>query len=278
MSSFWQSAEQLKNNGESFVVVTVIKTLGSAPQDAGAKAIVTKVGLHFGTVGGGKVEARAISHAQQILALRQNCDPQLVTWNLQRDIGMTCGGEITYLFEFNNLSAWKIAVFGAGHVSQALCRLLINLNCQITCIDSRPEWIEKLPQAANLKTQLIDDPVAAAAELSADHYFVVMTQGHATDMPILKALYSNYPQAPFIGAIGSQLKGRKLKKDLHEYGITEDILKKFQCPIGLNIGTNHPYEIAISVSAQLLQRRDQQLLLILETDLKFSESTLSEML
>ena len=172
MNSFWQDAEHLRTSGESFVVITVVQTKGSAPQDAGAKAIVIKSGLHSGTVGGGKVEACAIIQAQQILASGVASAPQLVTWNLQRDIGMTCGGEITYLFELNHLSAWQVAIFGAGHVSQALCRLLINLNCQVTCIDSRPDWIEKLPHATNLKAVLTGDPKSRKSSASTNSRLV----------------------------------------------------------------------------------------------------------
>ena len=82
----------------------------------------------FGTVGGGKVENKSIGHAQSLLAgtagsaASQTC--QLVEWNLQRDVGMTCGGVVKLLFEAYNFHEWRIVVFGAGHVAQALARVL----------------------------------------------------------------------------------------------------------------------------------------------------------
>ena len=265
MKTFWDAAYSLQNSKISFVVITLLSSRGSAPQDAGAKAIVTEKGLYWGTVGGGKVEARAIITAENIIKNKKSLNPLTLTWNLQKDIGMTCGGEISYLFEFHPSIQWSIAVFGAGHVAQALCRILIHLPCHITCIDSRNEWLDKLPSAENLKKIISANPADIVESLS-EHlnektYYVVMTQGHAVDLPILEKVFSTYPTAPFIGTIGSKLKGLKLRGALQDFGIDPQFLKKLQCPIGLKIGSNHPYEIAVSVSAQLLQVRDQQLAL-----------------
>ena len=47
----------------------------------------------------------------------------LIEWNLQRDVGMTCGGAVQLLLECYNLRRWHIVVFGAGHVAQALTRV-----------------------------------------------------------------------------------------------------------------------------------------------------------
>lgn len=256
MKTYWDVAFELQNSAQSFVVVTVIGSRGSAPQDAGAKAIITENGLYWGTVGGGKVEARAILHGKEMIR-EKKATPDLVTWNLQKDIGMSCGGEITYLFEIHRYNTWPIVIFGAGHVSQALIRVLINLNCQITCIDNRTEWLDKLPENINLKKIQAEDPSKIVETLNKNSFFVIMTQGHAMDLPILKELYTRFPDAPFVGNIGSKVKGLRLRKELKEFGLSEETLKDFHCPIGFPLGQNHPYEIAVSVSAQLIQERDR---------------------
>lgn len=256
MKSYWDVAFELQNAAQSFVVVTVVGSRGSAPQDAGAKAIIVANGLYWGTVGGGKVEARAILHSQSLLK-EDKMGPELMTWNLQKDIGMSCGGEITYLFEVHRYTTWPIVVFGAGHISQALIRTLLNLNCQITCVDNRLEWLDKLPEAFNLKKIHAEEPASVVETLHKNCFFVIMTQGHAMDLPILKKLYTIFPEAPFIGNIGSKVKGMKLRKELQEFGVKEETLKDFHCPVGIPLGQNHPYEIAISVAGQLIQIRDQ---------------------
>src|SRR5687767_16033154 len=61
--TFFESFNELTESGAPFVSVTVVDTLGSTPQDRGAKMLVTREGRYFGTVGGGKIEARAIEEA-----------------------------------------------------------------------------------------------------------------------------------------------------------------------------------------------------------------------
>lgn len=255
---FFEKALELEGNGISIVVVTLVASRGYAPQDPGAKAIVSKNGLEYGTVGGGKVEARAITHSQEILA--QNKGPvEHVTWNLQRDIGMSCGGEVQFVFEKfippSSEQNWTIAVFGAGHVAQALIRQLLELECKVICIDSRKEWLSKLPQSPRLKIVSCDQEKNAVAEIPQDAFCVVMTRGHATDLPVLETVFKR-GLPPYVGVIGSAVKAIRIKKDLEALGISAEAIKTLHCPMGISINNkNHPAEIAISISAELIQVR-----------------------
>ena len=145
-----QKIYEQENSGESFVVVTLVNIKGSAPQIMGAKLLVGNEGYIDGTIGGGKVEERAIAHAQGMLRNNQKCD--YVDWNLQTDIKMTCGGVVSFFFELvQKKPSWEIAIFGAGHVAQELVRVLIRLDCSITCIDPRTEWWDALPEHFKIK-------------------------------------------------------------------------------------------------------------------------------
>ena len=264
-SDFWDVAHELKSSGVSFAVVTLITIRGHAPQDEGAKMIITPQGRHWGTVGGGKVESQAIEHARTLVAKKvMDPQPQLLIWNLQRDVGMTCGGEVTFLFEVFHEDALKIVIFGAGHVGQALVRALEPIECHVTCIDPREDWIARLPQSsAKLKAIHVTEPMDQLAQyekhgsLDENSFFYVMTQGHATDLPVAAALMHKYPDAPYFGVIGSQVKALKLRSDLKERGLSDEAIARFHCPLGLPFGTNRPGEIAISIIAELLQIRDK---------------------
>ena len=238
------------------VLVTVVSARGSTPQDTGAKMIVTAEGRIAGTVGGGKVEAAAIGHAKELLA--QGSGPQFLTWNLQRDIGMTCGGEMSLFFEPHaGGEGWTVAIFGAGHVAQALVRVLVPLDCRLLCLDTRAEWIGRLPAAANLFACQTGDLAAEVDALPEGAFVLTITQGHATDVPVLRrALARDFP---FVGAIGSKSKRAALERDLREAGIPIEKISGLHCPLGLPLGTNHPQEIAISIAAELIQARDAQL-------------------
>jgi len=91
-----------------------------------------------------------------------------------------------------------------------------------------------------------------------DAFVVLMTMGHTTDKPILLEILRTRT-FPFLGVIGSDAKANILRRDIAEAGLPEEAKRAFYCPIGLPIGTNHPYEIAVSVAAQLIEVRDARL-------------------
>ncbi|MEZ0372237.1 MAG: XdhC family protein [Candidatus Sericytochromatia bacterium] len=244
-----------------FVAVTLLDAIGSAPQYPGAHMLVTGQGLDWGTIGGGKIEMACLARAKELLAGGEQPRTQYLEWNLQRDIGMTCGGVVRLYFELYIQQAWRIAVFGAGHVAQALIPVLGSLKCRLWCIDSRPEWIARLPEMPNLTVQCLPQPAEALAGLARDTFIVSMTMGHAHDLPILTEalkIKREEPQAfPFIGVIGSPSKAGIIRRDLAKGGFSKAEQAQILCPLGLPIGSNEPAEMAISISGQLLQARDQ---------------------
>lgn len=254
--SFYEQLVALENEGTAFVLVTLVEAIGSTPQDAGAKILVTAAGLHAGTVGGGRVEAKAVELGTALLA-ESSPSPRLVAWTLKGDVGMTCGGSVKFYLEPHGGTAlWNIVVFGAGHVAQALIPALLPLPCRVTCIDSRQDWLAKLPEAANLKRVLAAEPHASLPGVPDGSFLVVMTQGHTTDRPILKRALTER-SFPFIGVIGSDSKAEILRRELAAEGVPAELSARFHCPIGLRFGSNHPHEIALSIAAQLVAERDR---------------------
>lgn len=254
-----RSVQQLIERRIDFVSVVVISMQGSAPQEPGAKMLVTADCLDSpveGTIGGGKLERYAIKQAKNMLLEDHRDHTATITLNLQQDIGMTCGGVVQLFFEAVIHDHWHIVVFGAGHVAQALIPLLLTLPCRVHCIDARREWLERLPDS----TALVKINQAATpelvAQLPAEAFLVAVTQGHCEDAEILAhAMRDQCP--PYVGVIGSDSKAAILKKDLCQRGIKPEWVEQIHCPIGLPIGDDVPAEIAISIVAQLLSVRDQ---------------------
>ena len=246
----------LERDRVAYVLVTLVEALGSTPQDAGAKMIVTGSGRHSGTVGGGKVEAKALEVATRMLAGPEAPAPHLVNWTLRTDVGMTCGGSVKLFFDPHVPQSWPVTIFGAGHIAQALVPVLVPLPCNITCIDPRQEWLDRLPMARNLRAIRHDDPASLVDTLPDDAFVLFMTQGHATDRPGLQRALERR-NFPFIGVIGSAAKATVLRRELTDAGLPPERAKQFHCPVGMEFGTNHPHEIALSIAAQLLAERDR---------------------
>ena len=261
MSIFYEKLNELLSAQAPFVSVTMVDAVGSVPQEPGTKMLVTPDGLYYGTVGGGKVENRSIQEAQALLVQHQAKVPDVsktrfVNWALDKDIGMTCGGSVKLYFEVFNTGTWTIAVFGAGHVGQALIRILLGLDCRVLCIDPRENWLAQLPEHPQLTKIHAEEMPAVVKDLPEEAFVALMTMGHTTDKPILLEILSTR-KFPYLGVIGSEAKAIRLRKDVIEAGLPESAKDAFYCPIGLDLGNNHPQEIAVSVAAQLIQQRDR---------------------
>lgn len=248
----------LEREGTAFVLVVLTEALGSTPQDAGAKMLVTAAGLHTGTVGGGKVEAKAIAFAQELLP-GTVATPRFVNWTLKTDVGMTCGGSVKLYFEPQVAggfgAAWPIWIFGAGHVVQALVPVLAPLDCAITVVDPRREWLDRLPRARNIRFIRSDEPKDLVPTMPDGAFLLCLTKGHASDRPVLQRALAER-NFPFIGVIGSDAKAEVLRREMIADGLLAERARQFHCPVGLSFGSNDPREIAISIVAQLLKERD----------------------
>ncbi len=255
--AFCERFLELRKSGTPMVVVTLTGERGHVPQDLGARMVVGHDGILFGTIGGGKIEKRCIEMSQEFLNQTDGALKHSFTWNLQRDIGMSCGGELSVLFEvFSRNREWRIALFGAGHIVQELAPLLLKLDCRVQVFDPRSDWLSKLPEHPRLEKRVVADMVPMIDELAPDSFVAIITMGHATDYPLVKRALETR-EFPYLGVIGSKVKRIKINADLIASGLDPARVESFHCPMGEDYGKNDPAEIAISIAAQMLAfRRD----------------------
>lgn len=237
-----------------YCTVTIVDAKGSIPQIVGASAVFGQNGLLFGTIGGGRVELRCAEEVRAMLSSRAGGKTRFERLNLHRDIGMTCAGEVTLYYEMHRPEdRWNIAIFGAGHVAQKLCRFLVELDCHTICVDTREEWLARLPQSDRLelrRTATFADGVALVRDGT---YVLIMTMGHATDVPILEALSRTQVELPYLGVIGSNSKGAIMRRELKQIGLPQQFVEGIVCPVGEKVGNNTPGEIAVGILAQLVR-------------------------
>ena len=257
MENHLSKMQALLKAGTSFVCVTLVDIKGSTPRAQGGRILVTSSGLHSGTIGGGLVEAKALEFSQEFLQKSELFgQTKFVQWNLNRDIGMSCGGSVKLYFERFNTNPWQIMIFGAGHVAQALIPLLLKLDCQLICYDTRREWLDKLPESPKLNKLCVEKLEEKVEEISEKSFVLIMTHGHRSDFYVVQKFLEQRSQ-PFLGVIGSRSKAVTLKKELKKEGLKKKQIEKLFCPLGFSLGGNHPQEIAVSIVAQLLYERDK---------------------
>jgi xanthine dehydrogenase accessory factor len=255
MPEWREAVRTLEQAGTPAVLVTVLATRGSAPRDAGAKMVVT-ADAQFGTIGGGAIEYHSLRIARELLADATAGSPCVREFDLRAMPGQSCGGASSILFEPLRPPAWRIALFGAGHVGQALVGVLGTLPCRVLWFDARPDVF---PPACppNVALRRVDDPAAEAGRLPAGTMVVVMTHEHRLDFEVAAAALAR-ADLPFVGLIGSKAKAAQFRQRLEQQGMTPEAIARLTCPFGLpGVGGKLPEEIAVATAAQLLQVRDR---------------------
>lgn len=100
MLRFYKKLQEKLKEGQTFVLMVLVKRRGSAPRDIGAKMALFENGQTLGTIGGGKVEALALEEAKKVL---ETGEGRLLEYTLTAkevsEEGMLCGGEVSVLLD-----------------------------------------------------------------------------------------------------------------------------------------------------------------------------------
>ncbi len=149
----------------------------------------------------------------------------------------------------------RLVVYGAGNDAQPLVHLAASLGWHITVVDGRPNLATpaRFPEAAavrivpvgELETQL-PDPLA---------YHVLLSHNYAYDLAALQTLLPS--PAPYIGLLGPRLKAQRLLDELDSFSVAlvQQLRERLHSPIGLDLGSETPEEIALAIVAEIQAQR-----------------------
>jgi len=256
----------LQNEQQGYVLLTVLETRGSSPRGTGTKMVVSETEC-FDTIGGGALEYQCIETARELLLANQSSgdSPQhslqrTETFNLGKDLKQCCGGVVSVFFEVFPANDFVLNIFGAGHISQALIKILTDIDCMVNLFDSREDLLQAYDYPSNIRTHLLTAPEISVEACIPTSYFLIMTHDHALDQQLCEAVLSR-ADAVYCGVIGSRSKGIKFTQRLLKKGFSQDEVNQLTCPMGLNnLNTKIPMEIAISIAAELIIIRDSQVI------------------
>ncbi|MCL2217387.1 MAG: XdhC family protein [Defluviitaleaceae bacterium] len=230
--------------GERVAIVTVTATSGSSPASPGQVMAVAADESTAGTVGGGASEYRLIKQAAQ--AITDGAKIFEFAFDHAEE-GMTCGGSLQGFVNILGSQA-GIAIFGGGHIAQCLAKIAVLTGFGVSIIEDRPEFS---PYFENTRYLVCEpDEYESATVLSGCDYAVVCTRGHRTDADALR--YCLTKPLKYLGMIGSSKKSATVLETMRKEGTAPDALSRVFTPIGLNIATEAPAEIAVSILAEIL--------------------------
>ena len=162
-------------------------------------------------------------------------------------------GEASVFFDLA-LPKPELIVVGAGHVAVPIAQVGRLLDFRVTVVDDRPSFAnaERFPTADHIIVDAFESAVDDL-EITPSTYVVLVTRGHTHDVHALRKLVRQ--PAAYIGMIGSRRRVFAVFKLLRDEGVPVEDLLRVHAPIGLDIKTETPGEIAISVGAEILKAR-----------------------
>jgi len=254
---YYARLKELLENRQPVWQITIVAVKGSSPAKPGMKLAVPLEDREFGNIGGGALEHMAIALARET----QPREPTLRTYVLSESgdtvlpentilTGMICGGEATLYIEPLGIIK-PLYIIGAGHCGRALGELALRGGYHVVLIDNRQEILAG-EMGGYCHQAVWNDygDISQAVRFNADASIVIMTHGHAHDAQVLEQCLSHTFR--YLGMIGSRRKAAQTIASLIQKGFAEELVSRVKTPIGLPIGSQTPYEIAVSIMAELI--------------------------
>lgn len=266
------------------VLASVLATRGATPRKGGSRMLISHDAC-FESVGGGLAEAQVIAAALRMLtedtsAATVNIDLTgrpgsagicggsmrigLQRWSGSADqahaarlLARLQSGEAVRLSNIEGTSdadaQWlqpsaRLLIIGGGHCGLALHDLAKHLNFDIWVYDERQALLAAFVHATQLSGPA--DSLHSALQTSRKVFAVCLNRDFHCDLAALRVLTQNPPV--FIGMMGSGKRIAEVRVALAAEGRS---VADLHAPVGIEIDAQTPHEIAVSILAQLIQRR-----------------------
>ncbi len=238
---------------QAAVTATVVSRSRGLPVTLGDKVLIIDGRLQsFGFPWAG-LQARVMADALEVIAVGASQTRTYKFDAVDGDATVSTAGQVGVYFDVA-LPKPTLVIVGAGHVAQPIAQVGRLLDFDVVVIDDRPSFAnsERFPDASRI---IVDDfPTALdQVDITPTTSVVLVTRAHTHDVHALRKIVRQ--PAGYIGMIGSRRRVYAVFKLLRAEGVPLDDLLRVHAPIGLDIKTETPGEIAISVGAELLKVR-----------------------
>ena len=251
---FFAKAHELMQAQRPFITATVVRAEKPTSGKPGDKAIVTVDGVMHGWIGGSCAQPTVIAEALKALAddqprlirLSTNPEEQTPRDGLQ-DVAMTCfsGGTLEIYIEPQRPQP-RLLIVGNLPVAQALAHLAKAMSYQVVAVDLAGDG--GMSHAHTVLTTLDN----IGQQVTAQTYVVVATHGNFDEMALETILRA---QPSYVGLVASGKRATAVRDYLHFQGLSDTDLLPLKAPAGLDIQARRGDEIALSIMAEIVQRR-----------------------
>jgi xanthine dehydrogenase accessory factor len=147
----------------------------------------------------------------------------------------------------------RMLLVGGGQLAHSLAELGMAMDYEVIVTDPRQQFLDQWQGPAVQLVQGMPDDVIR--DLASDQHSVIITLTHdprIDDMALMEALGTD---AWYVGALGSKRTTEKRLQRLRQLDIPDEQIARLHAPVGLDIGSKTPIEIAVSIVAELTQLR-----------------------
>jgi len=240
----YQEVARIKQKGRSAILATLISVDGAFSKGKGSKTLLMTSGEKIGSLLGGLELEKKILKEGEVL-LKEKKPKVLVLSSENRNM------EILLEPVFSEPTVY---LFGGGHVSEQVAPLAKKVHFKVVVIDDREMFANRgrFPQADEV---IVSEFERCFDKLNIDEssYIVIVTRGHLYDGFVLEQAVKS--KTRYVGMIGSRKKIRTLYQNLMEKGMKKEVLDQVHAPIGVDINSETPEEIAVSIVAELIKVR-----------------------
>lgn len=151
----------------------------------------------------------------------------------------------------------KLYICGGGHVSMPIIRIGKMIGFTVTVLEDRPKFADNA-RAAGADRVFCEPFGDGLARITGDEdsWFVIVTRGHRYDTECLECILRK--RHAYVGMMGSRRRVSIVKDQLHQKGVSRELLDSVHTPIGLKIGAETPEEIAVSIMAEIIQVKNSR--------------------
>jgi xanthine dehydrogenase accessory factor len=245
-------AAELAAREERFALVTVVRREPPSSARVGDTALVTAGGDYHGWAGGGCTRSTVVREALRAIA---DGEPRFISLSPEAPTGgerpgmialpMTCdsGGTVEIYVE-PVLPAPHLLLYGSSPAVRVLARIGHATGYRVEVVDPDADPGD-FPEASVLRS-IATDGVPRGAHV------LVATMGERD----LEAIEAVVPRAPaYLGVVASPKRFAQLRDALLARGVPREAIERIAAPAGLDIGAHTPEEIAVSIMAQIVERR-----------------------
>ncbi len=233
------------------VFVHVAGVRGVPDVELGFKARFEADGSLVGTVGTPELDAAVMREAADVLRVGE---PVTRTYAPDGSASSQRGTAYVRVFFDPIVPTPRLVIAGAGHIAQPLAEYAELLGFETWVVDDRADYANstRFPTANRVLVQPLHE---FFAELKVDPatYVVLVTRAHRFDEESLRRLLDT--PAPYIGMIGSRRRVHIVHQTLLEEGVSPESFRNVYAPIGVDIGSRTPPEIALAIVSEIVNLR-----------------------